>query len=305
MRVLMHECKKILNPRLLMIIMLFTLLFYNLFISATGYPDYSASAEAELRLSQKLLKETGTTLPNSELDLLNRIQDEEIEKLDQMVSESEVFRNEGVTTFAEMKKLDHDALRKDGKEEVLNEIDKITFDTGEKEVFLVQAIDSDLEHIERTNCIGATEEEVERYLREFYPENEALKYRKGFSERIKELHTRTEMGIIEESMVDLIFGDFPRLGILMMLSCILLILPYQVREKLSKVRGLQSSTLCGRKIWKSSLLRQFSFLFSSVLCRRVSTFYCYGRWEYWILRPVRLLPDRFLTPGMICHGVFI
>lgn len=253
MRILWQECKKIVNPRLLLVVVLFTVFFYNLFLSAMRYPNDSASSVAELEFCQRLRKEAGNTLPLSELDLVYRIREEQTDKLDRLIAENEVFQKEGIETFEQMRELNHDWFEKNGKEEVRKEIDQIVFETGEKEYFLVQTIDSWLDQLETANRAGLTDEEAEKYVREFYSSNEYLKYTEAFYERMGELYTRKELSIVPESMMFLVGHEIPLLGILMMISCVLLLLPCQIREKLSKVRGLQTSTRCGRKIWNLQL----------------------------------------------------
>lgn len=68
MRILIQECKKILSVRLLLLLALFTVLFYNMFFELNLYPAGGQCTDSpyDMPYAAKLIRKYGSTLPVTE-----------------------------------------------------------------------------------------------------------------------------------------------------------------------------------------------------------------------------------------------
>ena len=151
MRIILYECKKILKLPLLVIIILFTLLFYNLFMDSQYYPNDDASLAAGVDLAHILMDKYQTVLPYSEMGILQEIKQQQLQSLDSLVQHNEVLQNAGVKDYQQLRGMDMDAVGK----EIQEAFWEIDFDKGIREVFLYQGIDSIEEHMDyQAGCSG-------------------------------------------------------------------------------------------------------------------------------------------------------
>ena len=68
MRILIQECKKMLSVRLLLLLALFTVLFYNMFFELNPYPAGGQCTDSpyDMPYAAKLIRKYGSTLPVTE-----------------------------------------------------------------------------------------------------------------------------------------------------------------------------------------------------------------------------------------------
>ena len=68
MRILIQECKKMLSVRLLLLLALFTVLFYNMFFELNLYPAGGQCTDSpyDMPYAAKLIRKYGSTLPVTE-----------------------------------------------------------------------------------------------------------------------------------------------------------------------------------------------------------------------------------------------
>ena len=102
MRLFFYECKKIMNIRLILILALFTVLFYYLFMQCMHYPWENASCVGEMDLSERLMKEYGTVLRYEDMGALSEIKAEQTERLDRLVQENATLQKAGITGWEEL-----------------------------------------------------------------------------------------------------------------------------------------------------------------------------------------------------------
>lgn len=92
MKILIKECKKIMDIRVLLVIAVFTVLFYHLFLEVTIYPAGGQTTDSpyDMPFYAELIESWGTSLPR-----------EDWSKLDEKRKELEVRR----IRFLQMQKL--------------------------------------------------------------------------------------------------------------------------------------------------------------------------------------------------------
>lgn len=253
MRILRLECRKLLNWKLLLCILAFSVLFHCVFLEYRLYPDGSAEAAADVELAGELMEETGPVLPLSEWYLLDEKREEQVKKLDAVVGENEVLKKYGITDWEEQEQALSELLDRlnegkitDEETKLLDEINRIHFESNLEDTFLLQIIDYYRESLkEGPSSFGVAGEDVQETIRE--------EYRSGYSQdyinRMTKLCTRQEISLLPFSTLNYVQSDLPRVGLLLIVSCMLLILPRQIRERMDGVEALHVSTRTGRKIW--------------------------------------------------------
>ena len=73
-----------------------------------------------------------------------------------------------------------------------------------------------------------------------------------------------EMSLLPQWVFNTTRTNFPNLATIMLISVAILILPWQIRERLSGIRDLQGSSAAGRKLWDRQLL--VSLAAAAVVC---------------------------------------
>lgn len=272
MKLLIYEVKKILNVKLLIVLSLFTALFYNMFIEIWIHPEDSADCRAQNDLANVLRDEYGyeTHLPYEDYEVLEQVRQEQILKLDEMVLKSGILQEEGITSYQQLKKMENDEIISDLLEE---ELDRISFSEGIREVFLMQTIEGIYDDMKVCPVFGV-ETGKEREVAEKFLLIDGMydDYTKGAIERVASVIKENRLSLMPTNILHHLVFDFPRFGVLLVISCLLLILPYQIRERLAGVNLLMATTHTGRNLWK----RRYSsaVIACVVVCAIQSSIFC-------------------------------
>ena len=249
MKLLVYEVKKILNVKLLIVLCLFTMLFYNMFIAIWIHPEDSADCRAQNDLATVLREEYGyeTHVPYEDYEVLEEVRQEQIRKLDEMVLRSGLLQEAGITSYQQLRAIEYDSMS-DAVEEELN---RIMFDEGIREVFLTQTIEGIYDDMKVCPTFGVEagkeREAADKFLLigSMYDD-----YTKEAIERVASVIKENRLSLMPTSILYHLLFDFPRFGVLLVISCLLLILPYQIRERLAGVNPLMATTHTGRNLWK-------------------------------------------------------
>lgn len=250
MKLLVYEVKKILNGKLLILLCLFTVLFYNMFIGIWIHPEDSADCRAQNDLATVLRDEYGyeTHLPYEDYEVLEEVRQEQIRKLDEMVLKSSVLQEAGITSYQQLKKMQNDDTISDMLEEELN---RISFSEGIREVFLNQTIEGIYDDMKVCPVFGVEAGKEQEVAEKFLLIGGMYDYyTKEAIERVASVIKENRLSLMPTSILDHLLFDFPRFGVLLVISCLLLILPYQIRERLAGVNPLMATTHTGRNLWK-------------------------------------------------------
>ncbi|MDO5409466.1 MAG: hypothetical protein Q4F21_03320 [Lachnospiraceae bacterium] len=289
MRILFLECKKIMNWKLLLIIALFSVFFQRTYMDWYYYPA-SASGEADILLSAELMEEYGPDMEMSEWgEALKEKQKLTVERLDRAVRENAVFQKHKIGSWKELKRVGNELFDiydedKDMKPEnagLVQAIDDFNFVTHYKDVFRKQTIDGFQEELNAEwRSFGFEEEQLDFLIEDRYG-GEKGGISEDFKERASELLLNKRVSLLPENAFDYIRYQMAVFGILLLISCMVLTLPYQIRERLSGVKGLCLTTATGRSL----LCRQFFsiLLMSSLICFVQTGIYLVILWKKGIL----------------------
>lgn len=224
MRILTEECKKILNLRLLLLLTLFAVLFYNMFSELSLYPAGGQCTDSpyDMPYAATLIQKFGPTLPVNEKWKIVKEQKSLVEKATQIIRKDQALKKTGVTDYEHMKK-EYDRLSdledndkqmtKKEQKEYQAIIEFLTFPgSGEKIYFQIQYTDellNDFNHAERK-----------------------------------------EVNMLRSGAVYILQSDMGQMPILILISYAVLLIAYHVRERLCGVLPLYGTTRTGRKIYR-------------------------------------------------------
>ena len=133
MRIIWKECKKILDIRLVLILLAFTTLFYNMFMEITIYPSGGQHTDSpyDIPFAAELVKDLGPSLKIKDWSKI----DDKIEELkneyNTIIASNKILNEAGITTFDEMKNYwdkedDEKELTKE-EQKIDTEINRLTF----------------------------------------------------------------------------------------------------------------------------------------------------------------------------------
>lgn len=257
MRILIKECKKILDTRLLLILCVFTLLFYRMFMQIVSYPSggQGTNSSYDIPFAAELVKELGPSLKMDDFGKLDAKIAELKNEYHTIIASNEILKSAGITTFDEMKDYHTEVESKDeaditNKEHIVaDEIERLIFfnKTTSKLTFELQYA----EHINRSRGIdyGVPKDQVTSVIKEYYNRGSAL-YQKSMNHRI----TKDTLSLLPDGMLFILQSDMKSMAILLLIHFLVLIVPYQVKERLRKVTPLYAATHTGRKIYQKQFL---------------------------------------------------
>lgn len=253
MRMIWKECKKILDVRLVLILFAFTILFYNMFMEITIYPSGGQCTDSpyDIPFAAELVKEFGPSLKKKDCSKI----DDKIEELkneyNTIIASNEILKEAGITTFDEMKgywdKEDDEIELTKEEQKIENEISRLIFsdETSSKLYFELQYAECMIQGYTYT----ISKDQVTSFVNTYYEDASEL-YKKSMSQRI----TKDYISLLPEGILYILHCDMKSISVLLLICFMVLIIPYQLKEKLRGVTPLYATTHTGRNIYKKQFL---------------------------------------------------
>lgn len=249
MRVIRKEIAKIFNFRLLLILIGFAVIFGYLFLNWKLYPGYRANSPYDVPFYEELVAEFGPTLSKDEYDDFIQKRETLTVQVQAEILSSEVFRKYGVETYEQF-------------EEYHNKSGEVT----EEERPILDEINNFWFRNEETASLLFGIQVVEQYIRDngrsyFVEESGLANWSEYFSyhssetvERLQTLFQRNEISLLPYSAYQLINDDFLGLVILAVVCCFVLVIFFQITERLRGIFPIATSAKIGRRIFRQQML---------------------------------------------------
>lgn len=244
------ELEKIFNIKIVLVIFVLTALFYNMFLSTNYFATSNMGAED--KLCTILMKDYGTKFPVSERGKLEEIKQEYIEKVDKYIAGDEVLKNAGITNYKDYKSM---RVEDELDDKVRDKINDLSFGSYGEETFLIQETDYWQEWKASVQFAGLSKEKAKSNVEENvrrYTGNKKLINAK-FLKRMENLYMRDYTSLLSEDAADCVKSDLPLIGLLMLICSVLLIIPYQIRERIRNVNTLFYTTKQGRNLFNTRI----------------------------------------------------
>ena len=274
MRIFWYEWKKIFNIKLLLLLAIFTYFYAQIYYwGIINFPGAGPGSDVYITYISKTLRdEVGMTIHKSEFYLLDEILEDMLKDKDTLIQESEILAREGITNSEEMDAVTSEYIRRMNEgdadaRQVVEEINRILFLDGPVANSVADEIQYLYEDLEGEgpgyiNFLCDTREEAMA---------SAKKALTGSSdpdplmvEWLAKFFYTDEMSLLPQWVFNTTRTNFPNLATIMLISVAILILPWQIRERLSGIRDLQGSSAAGRKLWDRQLL--VSLAAAAVVC---------------------------------------
>ena len=274
MRIFWYEWKKIFNIKLLLLLAIFTYFYAQIYYwGIINFPGAGPGSDVYITYISKTLRdEVGMTIHKSEFYLLDEILEDMLKDKNTLIQESEILAREGITNSEEMDAVTSEYVRRMDEgdadaRQVVEEINRILFLDGPVANSVADEIQYLYEDLEGEgpgyiNFLCDTREEAMA---------SAKKALTGSSdpdplmvEWLAKFFYTDEMSLLPQWVFNTTRTNFPNLATIMLISVAILILPWQIRERLSGIRDLQGSSAAGRKLWDRQLL--VSLAAAAVVC---------------------------------------
>lgn len=257
MRIFIKELAKIFNFRLILIPVGFAVIFEYLFINWNYYPGYSASSPYDVPFYEELAAEFGPTLSRDEYDDFLRKRESLAALVEAEMQSSEVFRTYGVKTYEQFEEY-HNKSGDLTEEEalILEETANFWFrnEVTEPILFRIQVLN---QYIEDVGSHFFADDQGMEFWSEYFS-----RHSPDVEERMQELFRRNEVSLLPSSLYNLINDDFLRLAILSVVCCFVLMLSYQITERLRGILPIAVSAKVGRSIFRRQM---FTSIISGVI----------------------------------------
>jgi hypothetical protein len=214
----------------------------------------STSSEYDIMFAGELVEEFGGTLSLSEWSKI----DDKVSQLEDdfsaIIRQNEVLKDAGITNYEEMIALRQKLWDKDEEEwtkeeaRVSEEIEQMIFSRREssKLFFELQYL-NDLNTEYKGYQFGRSQEDADTYLEDL---DVSDLYKAAERERL----TKDYISLLPSGMLFILQEDMRHMGKLLVICFMVLILHYQIRERLRGVLPLYASTYTGRAIYRKQFL---------------------------------------------------
>lgn len=250
MRIITKELYRLFNIRLFLMLMLFSLMYINLFLSiAQDWWNYSNSIW-DVDFHRELVAEFGTELSIDEWDAFMAKRQGLIDTFMTEIKKSPIMQKHGIDTYEkyidtyEKYQKKNIELNMDTADELYSEFVRFSFEDliTEPISFKLQLMNYIVDDKE-DNYIFTDSDNADRIISELY----VSKHSQVYQQRYKSHMTANSITLIHSSAVETVSGDFISMIILTAVWCFVLILPYQISERLRGIRSIQLTTYIGRK----------------------------------------------------------
>lgn len=248
MRIIIKEIRKVLNIWLVVMMLLFSVMYVTQipYISMDWW-NHSASPY-QVDLHRELIGKFGAAITLDEWDDFMAYRQKLIDDLMEYVLQDEIMQKYDIDTYEKYEEQKEITAFGDAHEtELGQEYSRLTFDDTITSPlnFKIQTLDS-LVGAKESGHIFSSKEEAENKIQN-------SDYYKNMSEsaqnRVVQIWTGKELSLLHEAVTENVKEDFVRMAILAVIWCFVLILPYQITERLKNVRDIQLTTKTGRKIF--------------------------------------------------------
>ena len=254
MRIFWKECKKILDIRLLLVLGIFTFLFYYMFMEIPIYPSGGQNTDSpyDIPFMAKLVEKYGPTLPAADRSVADEVLGELKEKCDGIIAEDEILQRAGICTYDAMESKHEEIYEKPEEEQsgeeqaLLAEMDKLIFENEEfsRTKFEIQQMEGVYEFAEVE--YGVPKADAETFIEEMYGETATELYKTAMVQRC----TKEEISLIPEGVFYIIQEDMRYMALLLLICFTVLMVAYQIKERMREVIPLYATTQTGRRIFR-------------------------------------------------------
>ena len=267
MRIIIKECRKIFDIRIILILLVFTFLSY-MGMELKYYPSGGQCTDSkyDIPYMASLVEKLGGTLSLKDWGKLEKeaepLRREKEKAYEEKITKSKILESAAVKNYNDMKKM-QDALTEaeakgtlsKNEEKIFEEMERIDneiiFHEKEKICFELQALENMMSY--KGHYYGVSKTSVKEMEKDWKRDGTKL-YARAMKERV----TKTYISLLPEGVMYILSADMQTMAKRMLIGFFVLIIPYQIRERMRGVTSLSATTYTGRKVF----LKQ---LFASIL----------------------------------------
>ena len=244
--------RSLLDARLLVILVTFSILFCYLFLMITQDNwNYSASFW-DVDFYRELVAEFGTELSLDEWDGFLAKRQQLVDQLMVEVRKSTILENYGIDSYEKFLEAWEDCFfdaknLSSEEEEVRRELNRIIFDDKITTPICFQLQCMDHVCSSRENgFIFADGESADKWIAERFADEQNVEYQ----QLCKRNMTADSVSLLHPAVTETVDDDFLAMLLLAAIWCFALILPYQIGERLRGIRDIQLCTKTGRNCFR-------------------------------------------------------
>lgn len=261
MRIVIKEIRKVLNLKLIIILMLFSAVYVTqipyISMSMDGWWNHSSSPY-DVDFYRQLIDKFGPTLTLDEWDDFVGVQQNLIDEFMDNILQNEIMQKNNIDTYDKFIEARNEArnwadIGENEQSDILQEFNRLTFEDPITSpiLFKIQCSNS-LVSDKEYGYVFSDKNSAEKKMSEWIEANH-YGYLQKMSEkgkkRIVQVWMSSEMTLLHEAVIKNVEDDFVRMTALAVIWIFVLILSYQITERLKNVRQIQLSTKTGRKIF--------------------------------------------------------
>lgn len=257
MRIILKECKKVFDIKIIIILAVFTALFYIGFMEITIYPagGQLTDSQYDVPFRAELIKEWGVNLSKKDWSKVEKKRQELKAEFEKLIVDNKLLKENNISTFDEFNQKKNELYDKKSnskkEKELMEEIDNLAFENSatSKILFNLQELDT------MEEFIGSQFFDDKKQMREYEKDGwfESFESKEGV-ETQKEHMTKDYVSLLHEGVIYIWNQDVLKLCLLLLICFFVLIVYYQVKERLSGGIPIFVSTHTGRRIFKIQFL---------------------------------------------------
>lgn len=255
MRIIINECKKIMDIRIILLLCIFSVLYYMTFTQIYRYPagGQSTMSPHDIPFTAELVKEWG---PKWKVKDEKQYQEkhQELEKdFTKIIKQDQELSKRGIVDYEIFNKKYEELGQKTTLSKQEKKLYKILenyvfYNDKTSKIFLdIQA----LEHIKefQGSEYGVSDKKYKELKADGFFDGTTKLYQKAIEKRIKRNYTP----LVHEGVFYILQEDMVTIGGLILICFFALIIPYQVKQRLRQIVPVLTTTKTGRKIYPVQL----------------------------------------------------
>jgi len=259
MRLILKECRKMADWRIALILAVFTVFYYMIFLQIWIYPTggQETSSPYDVPYAARLVDELGPTLAVGEWNRLDAEKERLTEELEKLLADDPVLAKNGISTCEQMQKRREELGDKDelaeAEQELYDAFNSLWFLNKDSSILLfeLQFINGMEDKRDYGLMPGATVREVREELTE-----RAMDYEVSdlYLDAMETRFARTYLSVMPQGVMYVLRRDMAAMAVLLVICCMAVVIPWQVREHIRGVIPLYATTKTGRRIFQKQYL---------------------------------------------------
>ena len=287
MRIFWKEFKKLFDIKLIVLLGVFTVLFYIVYMQIYMYPagGQMTNSPYDMPCAAELIKDIGPVLKLDDWSKFTQKKQQKTDEINKIIAADEKLTKEGISTIEQMYNWENNESEKESPKNtrIENEVDRLRFDDKKtsKLMFELQFMNRIEECRGSSTGYGVEKKALEKFEKELLSDNDYTEY---YMKNIEKRVTKDYVSFLPAGMYYVLGADMQHMAVLIIICSFAIIIISQIKERIRGVLPLYVTSKTGRGVFKKQLqaVVAASFSVGVIQCMIYVAVFCIkGLYVFW------------------------